>query len=345
MDTTAMDRHTIPPMNKAESMNYFRIFGRASCFFSVLVLAVCASSLKSQRMTSPTSSAITPAAPEQGLDLASAPFILSPGDLISIQVFSTPELSGSARVDQDGYVGLVLGPRLKVKGLTTEQAARAIEQLLKADQIMLDPHVTVIVSQYATLGITVLGEVQRPGTFPMFGPHSLYDALALAGGPSANQGSQITIAHLSDPDHPFQVDVVSANYSAQQKDTPVYPGDTIVVSKAALIYVVGDAMHPGPIPIVNGKPLSLLNVLSICSGLTLTAAGSHASIIRQIGDRINTIPVNLDDILKQKQPNLVMQAEDILVIPRSGRKAFLQLALPAVTNSAVSAAASAAIIR
>lgn len=329
-----MGKRITPLMNRRESMKSIGTFCWYASYLSALIILAASASL------------ISAQTPEPPVSLTTAgPVLLNPGDLINVQVFSTPELSGTGRLDENGFVALPLGPKVKLAGLTSEEAARFIEQRLKTDQIMLDPHVTVSVTSYATQGVTVLGEVTRPGAYPLFGEHSLYDALALAGGPSANQGSQITIAHASDPTHPVQIDVQSANYSPLQKTTPIYSGDTIIVSKASIIYVVGDVARAGAYPIVNGKPLSLLNLLSLTSGLNVTAAGSHASIIRQVGDRVDTIPVDLDAVLKRKQPNIAMQAEDILVVPRSGRKAFLQFALPALTNSAVSAATSAAIVR
>jgi polysaccharide biosynthesis/export protein len=263
---------------------------------------------------------------------------LGPGDLIDVTVFSTPELSGRLRIDQTGRIDLPVGGHLMVGGLTSLQAATAIEKQLRDGQIMLDPHVSVQIFQFATQGISVLGEVRAPGPYPLFGPHSLYDALSLAGGPSANEGSTITITHHSDPTHPTIVHVNSPNYSQVQNSTPIYPGDTIFVSTADEIYVVGDVTSPGPIPIAQGRDLTLLKVIALCHGWTPTASVDKATIIRKTGTGTEVIPVDLNGVMKHTAPNLTLQASDVLVMPHSAFKKFLVYALPSATSSAFGAA-------
>jgi polysaccharide export outer membrane protein len=271
--------------------------------------------------------------------------VLGAGDVIDVTVFNTADLSGRLRVDQEGRVDLPVGGLLEVAGLTSNQAGRAIEKRLHDGQIMLDPHVTVQICQFATQGITLMGEVHAPGTYPLFGPHTLYEALSFAGGPTQNEGSTITITHHSDPTHPLVVQVRSPNYSAIQNSTPVFPGDTIVVSQADLIYVVGDATTPGPYAIVQGRDLTLLNVLALCHGWTLTASASKATIIRKTASGPETIPVDLNKVVKNTAPNLVLQASDVLVMPHSGFKRFLQYAIPSATSSGFSAAVDVAVIK
>lgn len=273
------------------------------------------------------------------------PLVLGPGDLLDVQVFGTKELSGVMRVDDAGYVALPLGGRVKVADETADDASIAIETQLKANGVMLNPHVSVSVNQYATEGITVAGEVNRPGTYTLLGPHSLYDAISAAGGTTADSGAHITITHHSDPARPTVIDIHSRDYSAAERMTSVEPGDTVVVSHADLVYVVGDVERPGSFPIVSGVPISVLNVLSLSAGLNRTALAKHASIIRQTGDQVVTIPIDLDKIMKSKAPNPVLQASDILVVPRSGKKVFLEYALPATTNAAATAVGSALVLR
>jgi len=274
-----------------------------------------------------------------------SPLLLAGGDLLDIQVFNTPELSERSRVDQYGMLNLAVGGSIDVKGLTAAQLGHVIEDHLKASKIMRDPHVKVFVTEYATQGVTVLGEVKKPGPIPLYGTRSLYDILSAAGGVTQNAGSTITISHRN-ASTPKVIQVHSANFSEVQQATQINSGDTIVVSQADAVYVVGDVQHQGSFPILNGVPLTVLNVLSLSSGLTPTASGSKATIVRQnsTGD-ITTIPLNLYKILKQKDPNITMQAADILVVPSSTSKTLVQLALPSVTNSLTSAAVTAAIVR
>jgi polysaccharide export outer membrane protein len=263
---------------------------------------------------------------------------IGPGDLLDVEVFNTPELSARLRVDQQGRVTLPLGGDVDVKGLKVAEAAKAIEQRLISANIMLQPTVIVSIVEYATEGVTVLGEVKSPGIYTLLGPHSLYDALASAGGPSTSEGSTITITHADDAEHPINIPVTTPNYSAIQKSTIVRPGDTIVVSRAELVYIVGDMSRSGAFYIQNGQPLTVLDLVSLAQGPNRTALMSHTAIIRQKPDgTVETIRFDLNKVMRAEERNLVLKGGDVLVVPRSGWKTFAMTAIPALTNAASSA--------
>ena len=88
---------------------------------------------------------------------------IEPGDLLSVNVYDTPEFTDAYRVDSEGDLTLPLCGKVKVQGLSTESAARHIETVLKDGQILVQPQVTVDVQQYAGQYVTVLGEVAGPG--------------------------------------------------------------------------------------------------------------------------------------------------------------------------------------
>jgi polysaccharide export outer membrane protein len=274
-----------------------------------------------------------------------APMRIAAGDLIDVQVFNTPELSAKVRVSQDGSIRLPDASEINVDGLTPLQAAATIEKRLRDSQIMLDPHVTVLVTEYSTQGISVLGEVRKPGTYLLLGQHSLYDALSAAGGVSQQLGSSIEITHQSDPARPETIPVDSPNYSALQRLTEVKPGDVVVVARAETIYVVGDVGHPGEYFIQNGQKLSILNALALAQGTNPTAKTSKASIVRKTADGAETIPVNLNRIAKDNGENLILRPADVLVVPRSGTKQFLNMALPGVTGAVAGSVAAALAVR
>jgi polysaccharide biosynthesis/export protein len=311
---------------------------------SLLVALLCLNA-SAQTGSTQSAEALPVVTPYGTTQINAGQLVLGPGDLITVQVFNTPELSGNLRVDQSGSILLPIGGLLDVTGQTTAQASAAIEKRLRDAQIMLDPHVNVLVTQYATQGITILGEVKLPGIYPVYGAHSLYDLLAVAGGPTASEGSTITITHHRDPEHPLVVQVNTPNYSAVQRSTPVAPGDTVVVSKADLIYVVGDVNKPGPVPIMNGQSTSVLNILTLSGGLNLTAAATTAAIIRETPTGVQTIPLDIDKIMRSTAPNPVLQASDVLVVPHSGTKTFMQFALPNAASAVTNAVADYLILR
>ncbi len=271
--------------------------------------------------------------------------VISPGDLINIEVFNTPELSGKFRVDQTGKVNLPQGGIVNLSGLTALEAGQAIEQRLREGQIMLDPHVSVFVQEYASQGVIVIGEVRSPGTYTLLGEHSLYGALAAAGGPTANEGTSIVVTHQADPENKEVIAVTSANYSEVQRTTRVNPGDTVFVSRASVFYVVGNVGRPGSYPIPIGQPINVLEAIALAEGTSRGTADSKASIIRPTPSGPQTIPVNIKKIYKNEEPNTRLEALDILVIPRSGLKTILDTAIPLASAATINAVLQALIVK
>jgi polysaccharide biosynthesis/export protein len=270
---------------------------------------------------------------------------IAAGDLIDVQVFNTPELSAKLRVSQEGLIKLPDATDVRVAGLTPLQAAAAVEKDLRDSQVMLDPHVTVLVTEYSTQGVSVLGEVRKPGTYLLLGQHSLYEALSAAGGVTQEAGSTIEITHQNAPLQPVTVPVNSPDYSQLQRLTQVLPGDVVVVSHAASIYVVGDVGHPGEYLIQHGQKLTVLNAIALAQGVNPTAKGSRASIVRKTATGAETIPVNLNHISKVDGENLALRPEDVLVVPRSGAKQLMNIVLPGLTGAVAGSVAAALTVR
>src|SRR6266567_5482679 len=123
------------------------------------------------------------------------PLIIGAGDLIEVAVFDTPELSGKFRVSENGEASFPLIGILHVSELSTTEVEREIRKRLITGKFVLDPQVSVLIDEYSTQGITVLGEVQKPGVIPPMGGRSLYDVISLAGGLSPLAGMTATVSH------------------------------------------------------------------------------------------------------------------------------------------------------
>jgi polysaccharide export outer membrane protein len=114
------------------------------------------------------------------------------GDLLEIKVFGVPELTDSVRVSGRGDVSLPLIGTIHLDGLTSEQSEKLIEQKLKDGGFLRDPHVSIFVKEYVTQGISVMGEVSRPGVYPLLGARRLFDALSSAGGTTPKAGKIVS---------------------------------------------------------------------------------------------------------------------------------------------------------
>jgi len=270
---------------------------------------------------------------------ASGPAIrISSGDLVEVKVFGVPEMTSESRISSDGSVSVALIGPVRVGGLTSTEAERTIEKRLLEAGMLRDPHVTVFVKEYVTQGISVLGEVTKPGIYPLLGSRRLFDALSYAGGTTTRAGKVVSIARRSDPDHPLLVTLDSDPVKAAAANVEVLPGDTIVVSKAGVVYVVGDVARPGGYVMENNESLRVLQAVALAQGFNRTASLDAAKLIRKTADGLKEIPVPLKKIMENKTEDIAMQGDDILFVPTSAAKGAFRRGMEAAIQAATGVA-------
>jgi polysaccharide biosynthesis/export protein len=262
---------------------------------------------------------------------------VGPGDLLSIKVFDVPELDQTIRIDDAGSGSFSLIGPIHVAGKTCAEIQATLENEYRSRQLLLDPHLTVLVTEYATQGVSVLGEVAHPGTYSLIGPHSLLNMISVAGGLTQLSGGTVSIGHQ---DHTRQVVNLNANSpnTALDQDIPVSPGDRIVVSRASVVYVVGDVGKPGGFQMQNNGKLTVLQVIALASGVNRTAALSHAKLIRSTSSEYQQVGIHLDRLLHGQSPDVALAPNDILFIPSSKVKNAVATGLSTVLQSAATAA-------
>ncbi len=244
---------------------------------------------------------------------------IGPGDVLDVEVFDTPELSmPTARVSQSGQVILPVLGAVEVAGLNAGQAGQKIETEMRQRGIMLDPQVTVSVVEFTTQGATLLGEVKAPGVYPTFGGRRLLDMIALAGGVTPSAGKIVTIAHRSDPKHPARIALVpNALALGEQVNPIILPGDTVVVGKASVVYILGAVNRPGGYLINNNERLSLMQALTMAGGWDKSAALSKARLIRKVPEGHKELMLDLKHVLDGRQADVALEDGDILFLPES----------------------------
>jgi polysaccharide export outer membrane protein len=260
------------------------------------------------------------------------------GDLVEMSVFDTPELSGKLRVSNTGDVILPLVGTVHLQGLTAGDAQTLIRQKFIAGGFLQDPQVTVFISEYATQGVSVVGEVHKPGTYPAFGAHRLLDYLSLAEGLTPLAGTTIVITHTGHPDQPQRVKMTAGAAPQPENNPEILPGDTIFVERTGLIYVVGDVARPGGFPMDHDGQLTILQAVALAQGTNGTAARGSAKLIRTTPQGRQEIPVDLKKILTAKATDLPLQDNDILFVPSSMAKntwKSIESALPAVAGASI----------
>jgi polysaccharide export outer membrane protein len=240
------------------------------------------------------------------------------GDLIDVTVYGVPDLSTKARVSGSGDVYLPLIDYVHVADLTTDEAQELIQTRLEAGGFVRSPHVSIYVNEASSQSITLLGEVARPGSYAVIGERRLFDVISAAGGLTEKAGRYVTIEHRGGQKVELQL---SSNLAEDTQNTvEILPGDTIIVSKAGIVYVVGDVNHPSGFMIEDNN-LSVLKALALAGGSTRTSALSRTRILRQTPNGVQEIPINLKKVLYAKAPDLPLVKGDILFIPGSAGKA------------------------
>lgn len=272
--------------------------------------------------------------------VGSTPQILriGPGDLLDIDVFDTAELSRKLRVNELAAISLPVGGDLHVGGLTAGEAAHAIEERFRRNDILKDPHVEVTVLEYATQGVTVFGEVKSPGVYPLLGSHGVLDLISAAGGMTANASKAVTVTHRTDPGHSVIVNIESKPGSTAAFNVDVYPGDTIMVSRAGVVYVLGEVGKPGGFLVENNDQLTVMQAIALAQGTTRTASLNNARLIRKTNTGLQQMSIALGKMLANKSPDKTLEDGDILFVPTSSAKHTLVVAesiLPAAAGAAL----------
>src|SRR5229473_3388070 len=274
--------------------------------------------------------AVSSAAPAREL-------MIGAGDLLEVSLYGMPDFKTDVRVSSGGEISLPMLGTVSVRGLSVEQGATLIERNLSEKGIFNDPHITVFVKEYATQGISVLGEVQKPGIYPLLGERNLYDAISSAGGTTPKAGRFVMVTRRNDPQHPLQVPLLSGADSMKNNVT-VEPGDTIVVSKAGVVYVVGDVHQPGGFVMENGNDITVLRAIALAQGTNPNAALNSARIIRKTPEGPKDVPLSLKKIVAAKAPDIQLQADDVVFVPGSAGKSAAKRGAEAILQMATGVA-------
>ena len=246
--------------------------------------------------------------------------LIGPGDLIQVNVMDTPEMEQQVRVTDDGNVPLAYIGSVHVAGQTPATAATMIEGALIAKHVMHKPQVTVRMMEVATQDVSVLGQVHTPGTYSITTPQTILKVLSLAGGLTDGADRNVTVKRGKSGEQ-LRYYVSNNAEQALSDVVMVYPGDTVLVARAPMVYVMGDVNRPGGYVIAsNDARLSVLQVVAMAGSANKTAMQSRVRLIRTTEHGEVELPVHLDAIEKGKRPDIMLQPNDIVYVPFSWMK-------------------------
>ncbi len=248
-----------------------------------------------------------PAAPAVG---AGPDYRLGPGDAIGVQVYQSPDLTVEARVSESGVISYPLIGSTQLGGLTLPQAERRIADALSQGGFLRSPQVSITLRQVRGNQVAVLGQVNRPGRFPLETfTTRVSDMLAAAGGVTAS-GDDVLILTGQREGKSFRkvIDIPGLFLNQNQTDDVLLAGgDTLYVHKAPVFYIYGEAQKPGPYRIERG--MTVMQALAQGGGPTARGSQNRLRLHRRDinGKVIETVPQLSDQV----------RAEDVIYVRES----------------------------
>ena len=240
-------------------------------------------------------------------------YVISPGDVLEVAVFGAPDLSQKTGVNSSGNIYMPLINYVHVGGMHLDDAQSVVEQAYFKNGVLKNPHVSITVTSYSS-GVVLMGEVGRPGIYPIVGSGRLFDILAEAGGTSANAGQLVAITHKGSS-QPETVFLTNDPARSMEANVSVQQGDTIIVARAGVIYVVGEVLSPNGFLMDEKGQYTVMKAVAMAHGLTKFAKPSKARIVRRENGTEQEIAIPLDKILVSEAKDVPMQSNDILFIP------------------------------
>jgi polysaccharide export outer membrane protein len=241
----------------------------------------------------------------QARDTSQGSEVLGPGDGVRITVFQNPDLTTETRISERGSIVFPLVGEVKLSGLTAAEAGSRIAEQLKRGNFIVNPQVALSVLQVRSRQVYVLGQVTRPGIYPLEENGTrLTDVLTLAGGVTPAGGDTVTVVLTrGGKSEKREIDVPSMFRTGNlAQNIEIENGDTLYVQRAPVFYIYGEVQHAG---VYRLEPnMVVMQALSLGGGLTARGNEKKVSIQRRLANgkfvRIDarlTDRINVDDII------------------------------------------------
>lgn len=222
---------------------------------------------------------------------------LGPGDAIRISVYQNPDLTLETRISESGFISYPLLGRVQLAGLRVDQAEKAIGDGLLKGNFIKNPQVTVIVLQVRGNQASVLGQVNRPGRYPLEAAGlKLSDLIAIAGGIAAT-GSDVVTLTGTRGGRPFRQELdLPLLFSAQStaENPVIQDGDVIYVDRVPTVYIYGEVQRPGAFRLE--RDMSVMQALAMGGGLTQRGTEKGMRVHRRGPDgKVAVLQPSMDD--------------------------------------------------
>jgi uncharacterized protein involved in exopolysaccharide biosynthesis/protein involved in polysaccharide export with SLBB domain len=298
----------------------------------------------------PASTSMQTGGQPQAAGQPAMPAPIGPGDCLDISEYHTPAFHSAVRVSTIGTVTLPLVGDVNIQGMDEQAAAHAIEAALAAQGMLLHPLVSVVVTFYAGEDVSVLGEVARPGVYAYGVHHRLLDVISQASGLAPDAGRLVNVFHRDDPQtpHPVLLDPggsdAAEDHNPEDHNPELAAGDTVEVSRAGLVYVVGDLIRPGGFLLDPAQKLTVVQAIALAWGPTQNAALGKAVLVREQKDGRTLTALNLKRLLRGEDPDQPVHDGDIIFVPDSFAKNLMNRTLESAVQSTIGVSIYSALV-
>lgn len=235
--------------------------------------------------------------------------LLGAGDILKVSVYGNPDLTLETRVSEAGSITFPLVGEVSVGGLSTSSAEKKLSGLLEGGGFLRKAQVNIIVTVLQSQQVSVLGQVNRPGRYPIDGKRNVTDLLAMAGGINADGGDTLTLIRTRNGKTAKKlidvVDMIRAGDMNQNFD--LESNDVIYVERAPRFYIYGEVQRPGTYRLE--RTMTVLQALSAGGGLT--PRGTDRSIRIKRRDQAGNL-----EVVVVKHDDLV-QTDDVVYVQES----------------------------
>ncbi|MCK7593087.1 SLBB domain-containing protein [Pseudomarimonas salicorniae] len=294
--------HSFSVMLDSGLFRNFRWFGHVT-LAALFLVPLSAHPLHAEGIASVDDLAALPSVQE-------VPFLsLGVGDAVSLQVYGRPEMQITTYVSDDGSITVPLAGKVSVLGLSPAEAGERVSDALREGGFILDPQVTLLITQFRSRQISILGAVRSPGRFVVESDASLMDALALAGGISDSGGQTVLVLRTGGDGETKRIAVDLGSIESGSVALPslaLQNGDAVFVPVSEQFYVYGEVNAPNMYRLEPG--MTVIQALARSGGLTPRGSSRRIEIRRPRADGSYGVQaadladlIQADDVIRVKE--------------------------------------------
>ncbi|WP_336469948.1 polysaccharide export protein EpsE [Caldimonas caldifontis] len=230
-----------------------------------------------------------------------AEHLLGPGDVVRIAVYQNPDLSLETRISELGEIAFPLIGSVNLAGRSTTSAQNEIARLLREGNFVNNPQVSVALMQVRSAQVSILGQVARPGRYPIETAGSkVSEMIAAAGGINPEGGNVVTLTGTRNG-QPVKIEIdlpAVLQGGRADLDAPVANGDTLFVDRGPVFFIYGEVQRPGQFRLERGT--TLMQALAQGGGLTQRGTERGMRVHRKDANgNVRVLQLNLTDLVER----------------------------------------------